>query len=153
SPLVVPDGTRHYAEEHGVENPVYVYIPNARPGARSPHCWVATAAEPTTRLAIHDLFGSGFVLLTHGGRGVAWARAVDGLGRLGATRHYHVGAPGSRADLLDVDDVWTRCYGIAEDGAVLVRPDGHVCWRAFDAPEADGGVGLPQALDVAVGRS
>jgi len=153
SPLVVPDGTRHYAEEHRVENPVYVYVPNARPGARAPHCWVATAAEPTARLPIHDLFGAGFVLLTHGGRGAAWARALDGPGQRGAARHYHVGAPGSRADLLDVDDVWTRCYGIAEDGAVLVRPDGHVCWRAFDAPEADAGVELSQALDVAVGRS
>ena len=82
-----------------------------------------------------------------------WARALDGAGRRAAARHYHVGAPGSRADLLDLDDVWTRRYGIAEDGAVLVRPDGHVCWRAFDAPEAHAGVGLAQALDVAVGRS
>ena len=80
APLVVPDGTRHYAEEHGVENPVYVYIPNARPGARAPHCWVATAAEPAGRLPIHDVFGAGFVLLTHGGRGAVWARALDGAG-------------------------------------------------------------------------
>ena len=37
SPVVVPDGTPHYAELHGVEDPVFTYIPNARPGARAPH--------------------------------------------------------------------------------------------------------------------
>ncbi|WP_407696298.1 aromatic-ring hydroxylase C-terminal domain-containing protein [Streptomyces bikiniensis] len=34
---------------------------------------------------------------------------------------------------------WTDLYGIAPAGAVLVRPDGHVAWRAPDAvPDHDG---------------
>jgi len=49
SPIVVPDGSRHYAEEHGLDDPVYVYVPNARPGARAPHAWVARAATPSER--------------------------------------------------------------------------------------------------------
>jgi putative polyketide hydroxylase len=32
--------------------------------------------------------------------------------------------------------VFTALYGITESGAVLVRPDGIVAWRAVDADEA-----------------
>jgi hypothetical protein len=149
SPIVVPDGTRHYAEEHDVDNPVYVYVPNARPGARAPHCWVARPSEPEARFPIQDLFAREFVLLTHGPRGAAWARELDA--RV-PTTHYRVGAPGTDADLLDVDGTWTRDYGIGENGAVLVRPDGHVCWRAFAGPGGHTGIGLGDALDIALGR-
>ncbi len=144
SPIIVPDGTRHYAEEHHVENPVYEYVPNARPGARAPHCWVARADAPDVRVPLHDLFGRDFVLLTHGPAGAQWARTLTDAHRV---RHHHVGG-----DLLDVDDTWSTNYGIPGDGAVLVRPDGHVAWRAFDAPAGHTGVGLTDALDIAIGR-
>jgi 2-polyprenyl-6-methoxyphenol hydroxylase-like FAD-dependent oxidoreductase len=146
SPIIVPDGTRHYAEEHAVENPVYEYVPNARPGARAPHCWVACADAPDVRVPLHDLLGRDFVLLTHGPAGAAWARVLSDGHRV---RHHHVGADG---DLLDVDDTWSGVYGIPDDGAVLVRPDGHVAWRAFDGPAGYTGVGLADALDIAMGR-
>jgi hypothetical protein len=151
SPIIVPDGTRHYAQEHAVENPVYEYVPNARPGARAPHCWVARASEPQARFPIHDLFGTEFVLLTHGSGGAAWARDAARCAG-GAVRHYRVGAPASDAELLDVDETWARDYGIGADGAVLVRPDGHVSWRAFAGPDAHAGVALGDAIDIAVGR-
>ena len=147
SPIVVPDGTRHYAEEHHVDNPVYVYVPNARPGARAPHCWVARACEPEARFPIQDLFAREFVLLTHGSSGAAWALEAH----LPAS-HYRVGAPGTAVDLYDLDGTWTRDYGIGENGAVLVRPDGHVCWRAFDGPDGHAGIGVGAALDIALGR-
>ncbi len=40
---------------------------------------------------------------------------------------------------------------VGQDGAVLVRPDGHVAWRAAtaDRPEAQ----LRAALDLALGRT
>ena len=152
SPIVVPDGTRHYAEEHGLDNPVYVYVPNARPGARAPHCWVARASEPGARFPIHDLFTIEFVLLTHGESGAAWAGSIGARNGRVPLRHYRVGPPGSDADLLDVDAAWQHTYGIEENGAVLVRPDGHVCWRAFAGPDAHRGVGLRDALEIAVGR-
>ena len=36
------------------------------------------------------------------------------------------------------DDRWLDLYGVSRAGAVLVRPDGHVCWRsAGDAPDRE----------------
>jgi hypothetical protein len=37
---------------------------------------------------------------------------------------------GAGGDLVDVDGRWTSAYGVSSSGAVLVRPDGVVCWRA-----------------------
>lgn len=39
-------------------------------------------------------------------------------------------------ELTDADARFPAAYGISEDGAVLVRPDGFVAWRAFDATGA-----------------
>ena len=36
-------------------------------------------------------------------------------------------------DLVDAADAWRERYGVDEDGAVLVRPDGHVAWRSARA--------------------
>ena len=152
SPIIVPDGTRHYAEEHHVDDPVYVYVPNARPGARAPHCWIARAGGTDSRFPMHDLFTTDFVLLTHGEHGAAWARTIDRRSESVPLRHYRVGEPGSAADLTDVEQTWRSDYGIESDGAVLVRPDGHVCWRAASGPEGHTGVGLADALDIALGR-
>jgi putative polyketide hydroxylase len=152
SPIIVPDGTRHYAEEHHVDDPVYVYVPNARPGARAPHCWLARGGHGDVRFAMHDLFTTDFVLLTHGERGAAWARTVDVRRKSIPLRHHRVGEPGSAADLIDLEGTWRRDYGIAREGAVLLRPDGHVCWRAFSGPEGHHGVGIAAALEVAIGR-
>jgi 2-polyprenyl-6-methoxyphenol hydroxylase-like FAD-dependent oxidoreductase len=152
SPLVVPDGSRHYAEENAIEDPVYIYVPNARPGARAPHCWVARADKPDERIAIHDLFGKEFVLLTHGLRSTAWATDVAlPVGRTGVS-HYRVGAPRSDANLIDLDGTWARFYGIDSEGAVLVRPDGHVSWRARGTPDQHVGIGVREALEIALGR-
>jgi len=152
SPLVIPDGSPHYGEEHHVDDPVYIYVPNARPGARAPHCWVARAAKPGERIALQDLFGKEFVLLTHGPRSTAWATDVAvPVGRTGV-RHYRVGARGTDADLIDLDGAWLRCYGIDAEGAVLIRPDGHVSWRARTAPEAHKGAGVREALEISLGH-
>jgi hypothetical protein len=37
---------------------------------------------------------------------------------------------GRGADLVDRDGAWEKAYGVDRDGAVLVRPDGHVAWRS-----------------------
>jgi hypothetical protein len=80
------------------------------------------------RLCTCDLFGEHFVLLA-GADGAAWRDAAlqvaNQLGiRLVARR---IGAGG---DLVDVDGRWPSAYGVSSSGAVLVRPDGLVCWRA-----------------------
>jgi hypothetical protein len=79
------------------------------------------------------LFGEHFVLLA-GADGAAWRDAAlqmaNRLGiRLVARR---IGAGG---DLVDVDGRWPSAYGVSATGAVLVRPDGMVCWRAKEHVE------------------
>ena len=80
------------------------------------------------RLCTCDLFGEHFVLLA-GVDGAAWRDAALAVGnrlgiRLVARR---IGAGG---DLVDVDGRWPAAYGVSATGAVLVRPDGLVGWRA-----------------------
>lgn len=36
---------------------------------------------------------------------------------------------------LDVNNCWPDLSGVSENGAVLVRPDGHVLWRCVDAAD------------------
>jgi putative polyketide hydroxylase len=43
---------------------------------------------------------------------------------------YRVGG----AELPVPDDSFTDAYGVSSTGAVLVRPDGFVAWRAHAAP-------------------
>ncbi|MGE5222283.1 MAG: FAD-dependent monooxygenase [Omnitrophica WOR_2 bacterium] len=120
SPVIVPDGT---APEK-FANPVNDYAPSARPGSRAPHVWLERAGEYISTL---DLFGSDFVLLA-GARGSGWCEATKSVsGSQGVpVQAFQIGPQG---DLGDPDHAWVRTYGVEEDGAVLVRPDGYVAWR------------------------
>jgi 2-polyprenyl-6-methoxyphenol hydroxylase-like FAD-dependent oxidoreductase len=96
--------------------PVDVLELKAQPGTRAPHVLM-----PDGRSTL-DLYGSGFVLLI-GPDGDAW-----------------------RATELPVEVVRIQAtaeHGIADDGAVLVRPDGFVAWRR-SGPDAR----LPTTADL-----
>jgi 2-polyprenyl-6-methoxyphenol hydroxylase-like FAD-dependent oxidoreductase len=124
SSAVVPDGT----ELLSVANPVVEYVPNARPGSRAPHLWLQQGAQHISTL---DLYDTQFVLLS-GAAGEAWCRAGEQVAAcLGIPlRCYAVGPSGP---LIDAAGTWPSLYGVGPDGAVLVRPDGHVAWRAQTA--------------------
>ena len=84
------------------------YVPVADPGCRAPHLWIDGGARSTV-----DLFGRDPVLLTAPG-GRAWRDAVaDGV-----------------VSRCVAEPTWPALYGVGPAGAVLVRPDGHVAWRA-----------------------
>ncbi|MGH6769808.1 MAG: FAD-dependent monooxygenase, partial [Xanthobacteraceae bacterium] len=121
SPIVVPDGT----PAPPLEGRTYTQI--ARPGARAPHAWIADGVSTL------DLYGRGFVLLRLGPD----APSGESFVRAAAER----GVPLSAVALPSADV--RRLY---ERALVLVRPDGHVAWRA-DAEPADAGV----VMDVARG--
>ncbi|MFI6348449.1 FAD-dependent monooxygenase [Streptomyces sp. NPDC050560] len=90
----------------------------AQPGTRAPHRPTADGGSTL------DLYGDAFVLLA-GRDGAAWTRAAKDLATaLGVEIRSHVlGA--------DVDvEGGEKAHGIGADGAVLVRPDGFVAWRA-----------------------
>jgi len=120
SDAIIPDGT-HPPE---ITNRVSQYIPNARPGARAPHVWLQNNGR---RTATHDLFGFGFTVFA-GEKGRAWCEAARKVaGKLGVPMEaYTIGA---NADFGDPDGQWAELYAVEKDGAVLVRPDGHVAWR------------------------
>jgi 2-polyprenyl-6-methoxyphenol hydroxylase-like FAD-dependent oxidoreductase len=110
------------------------------PGSRAPHVWLHRSGEPVSTL---DLFGQNFVLLA-GPRGDAWRDAARGAAeRLGVGLDVHLVGDGT-GELADTDARFCAAYGISPDGAVLVRPDGFVAWRAADAAgaTADGLTGV-----------
>jgi 2-polyprenyl-6-methoxyphenol hydroxylase-like FAD-dependent oxidoreductase len=109
SPIVWPDGT----PAPPLEGTTYTQI--ARPGARAPHVWL-----PDGRSTL-DLYGRGFVLLRLGPN----APAGEGLQQAAA----EAGVP-LAVVALDMPEV-LKAY---ERRLVLVRPDGHVAWRADTEP-------------------
>ena len=130
SQAVIADGT----QPPEVADDYSDYIPSATPGARAPHVWIG---HPEARLSTLDLFGSTFTLLA-GPEGDGWcAVATDVERKLGVPiARCRIGAPG----LGDLGG-FTDAYGIGTDGAVLVRPDGHVAWRSLTGPTAGTALG------------
>jgi 2-polyprenyl-6-methoxyphenol hydroxylase-like FAD-dependent oxidoreductase len=120
SPAVISDlGAEDAVHEHPHQS-------RGRPGTRAPHVFVT---RDGARVSTLDLFGQRFVGLA-GPEAVAWghamAAAADGLG---LPLDGHVIGTG----LVDDDGVFCDAFGISPAGAVLVRPDGVVAWRAVDA--------------------
>ena len=95
------------------------------PGTRVPHLWLERQGQ---RISTLDLLDGRFVLLT-GKDGAPWceaARAVAARLQIELVA-YRIG---SDADLLDLEYGWPERFGVSSDGAVLIRPDGFVAWRA-----------------------
>jgi putative polyketide hydroxylase len=99
------------------------------PGTRVPHLWLQRQGQ---RISTLDLLDGRFVLLA-GPAGTPWQTAAPGVaGSLGIDLvAYHLGVDG---DLLDLEDGWQAKLGMSAEGAVLVRPDGFVAWRANTLP-------------------
>jgi len=125
SSAVIADGTK----PPDVADSYSDYVPSATPGARAPHVWLGPREAALSTL---DLFGSAFTLLA-GPEGGAWCNfAAECERELGvAVDRYRIGAPG-----LGDRGAFTEAYGLDDDGAVLVRPDGHVAWRRVSGPAA-----------------
>jgi 2-polyprenyl-6-methoxyphenol hydroxylase-like FAD-dependent oxidoreductase len=104
------------------ENP---HEPTGRPGTRAPHVALTRAGAPVSPL---DLVGRDFVLLA-GPAGAEWCSAArEAASDLGVgVSAYRIGEEG---DVADDGGRFTKAYGIEADGAVLVRPDGFIAWRA-----------------------
>ena len=113
SSAVIPDGS----EAPRVENPVTDYVSSARPGCRAPHLWVEVDGK---RVSTLDLAGAGFALV----------EATTDNSRAGALEAVasRTGAP-VRA-VACADTALATAYGLAAGGMVLIRPDGHIGWRA-----------------------
>ena len=111
------------------------YVPTARPGARMPHAWLREVGGSST-LDLVPLDRP--VLFSFGGHDV-WANAL--------------GAADVSTVRIGVDtpplDAWRLVCDVDESGALLVRPDHHVAWRARSIEHT---TELGHALDVVAGR-
>ena len=72
------------------------------------------------------------LVLLAGSGGQKWRTAVERASlNLGVPVEAYLVGTGPDHDLApDPDADWAELHGTAEDGAVLVRPDGFVAWRA-----------------------
>ena len=125
---VVPDGS--VAPE--VDDADRDYVQAATPGARAPHMWIQVDGN---RRSIIDLYPNRFTLLTDTTAAAAWRDAAS-------TVELPIAVVVIGEDIqCDVDE-WRSLYACH---AVLVRPDGHVAWRAATAPP-DVAITLEQVL-------
>jgi 2-polyprenyl-6-methoxyphenol hydroxylase-like FAD-dependent oxidoreductase len=114
----------------------------AQPGDRAPHAWVIVQGQ---RLSTVDLFDRTLTLLT-GSAGGTWRAAAAALPTDPPLQVLGIGT-----ELSDPTGELTERYGLAGDGAVLVRPDGYVVWctRAADDEPAEM---LRTAIATSLGR-
>lgn len=129
---LVPDGSPAPA----LANPVREYRASSRPGARLPHAWIEQRGARLSSLDCVE--AKGLTLLSQGAHEL-WAKGLEGIGGVPVS---HVCAG---EDFLDRDGHWAEVCGLAAGGALLIRPDQHVAWRARDLP-ADPGRELRRAF-------
>jgi putative polyketide hydroxylase len=134
SSAVVADGTALPVVEDSYSD----YVQTATPGCRAPHVWLG---QPEAELSTLDLFGPAFTLLT-APDGAAWRGAAADVSKgLGVPIDaYTVGGTG-----LQDRGRFAEVYGMEADGAVLVRPDGHVAWREARGPASSAALGAALA--------
>ncbi|MFE5980219.1 FAD-dependent monooxygenase [Streptomyces wedmorensis] len=124
---LVPDGTVRPARVP-MRN---VHVPTSRPGHRVPHAWISRDGE---LLSTIDLTGTGGYALITGPEGTAWTEAAERV-----AEKYSVPVVTARigegGDYDDVDGGWEAVRQITGAGALVVRPDGHVAYRATEAAE------------------
>ncbi|MFW2332747.1 FAD-dependent monooxygenase [Ilumatobacter sp.] len=116
------------------------YEPTARPGARLPHAWL----DETGGRSALDLIPIDRPVLFSFGAHDTWERAL--------------GEPDTDADVVTVRigvdtpvlDAWRDLCELEETGALLVRPDHHVAWRARSIDQASD---LARAIDVVTGHT
>ena len=119
---IIPDGTDLMVPEDNVTQ----YIPSARPGARFPHI---DFQKNTAASSSHDLFDYRLFSLLIREKGEHWETALRQLPSTIQQKTKVV-----RLDELGLSDtVYKELIALCEideTGALLIRPDGHVAWRA-----------------------
>jgi hypothetical protein len=106
-----------------------------RPGSRAPHLWLERDGRPISTI---DLFGRTFVVIA-APDGAGWADAARSVARGIAGLELEAHVVGSHG-LTDRDGQFAPAHGLTSSGAVLVRPDGFVAWRAANMPDDPVGV-------------
>ncbi|KAF2452580.1 FAD binding domain-containing protein [Lineolata rhizophorae] len=99
------------------------YFPSTIPGHHVPHAWLQ---KGDTRLSTRDLSRAGrFALLTR----------TPGIWEGVQSEMVDVHVIGGETGWKDEDGTWEKMCGVGPKGAVLVRPDRIVGWRAINTDE------------------
>ena len=122
--------------------PSHLFPTVATPGARLPH---AMLRGPEGTLSTHDLIGQGLTLITGPG-GAAW---LDAATQVAAGTPFPISGHVVGADLDSADGRFCERFGLGSDGAVLVRPDGHIAWRREAGATTDHVRELRRAVELA----
>ncbi|RUN76519.1 2-polyprenyl-6-methoxyphenol hydroxylase [Sphingomonas sp. TF3] len=109
SPVVVSDGTPVPDQQTAV------YDQTTIPGARAPHVWLKDGRSTL------DLFGDGFVLVRLGSDAPSGATLVEAARTAGVP-----------LSVVTLDE--PEAIAAYQRKLVLVRPDGHSCWRGDAEP-------------------
>lgn len=109
SPILIDDGS--VAPEDTLDH----YEPTAKPGHRAPHVWLAPGKS------VFDLYGPTFTLLCLDDAG-----SDDAAGLIAAAAGLGVPVQQHNSDNAELKSLY-------QSRLVLVRPDGHVAWRADSA--------------------
>lgn len=125
SSAVVPDGSP--AEEFKRDKELY-HQASSRPGANIPHAWLIDQQQQ--KISTVDICGKGqFTLITGLGAVEQWSTALTEIKNAqGLSVALRVIGPGQEYE--DVYGDFARLRDISETGALLVRPDNIVAWRA-----------------------
>jgi 2,4-dichlorophenol 6-monooxygenase len=111
-------------------DPVRIYQPSTQPGSPLPHAWVEREG---VRVPLGSLVHDGHFVLIAGEDGRDWVDAAQkvavGLGIPLRTTRVGFGD----VDHVDVRCAWLKNREITSAGAVLVRPDRHIAFRAAGA--------------------
>eukprot|EP01062_Namystynia_karyoxenos_P072430 TRINITY_DN6859_c0_g1_i1.p1 TRINITY_DN6859_c0_g1~~TRINITY_DN6859_c0_g1_i1.p1 ORF type:complete len:992 (+),score=220.96 TRINITY_DN6859_c0_g1_i1:93-2978(+) len=139
-------GTRYGQADASSSSASERYSPAAEPGCRLPHAWLRRSSKDgaSEEASTLDLAGTlsgpprAVLFVDAEGQG-PWQQAADGCDEV-VTVSVHTAAgaapPGAWAD---ESGRWAELRGVPGTGCVLVRPDGHVAWRAaVPGPDARG---------------
>jgi 2,4-dichlorophenol 6-monooxygenase len=116
-----------------------IYHPSTRPGGRLPHVWLE---GPQGRVDTHRLICPGRFLLLCGGD--TWRSAASHVSET-CRIPIDIVTIGDGMKYGDADGGWSQRRQIEPDGAILVRPYGHVAWRSIVGP-ADAAAALEKAM-------
>lgn len=144
SAAVVGDGTPRPTP---TRDPDLYHDSSTVPGAHLPHAWVGDNAR---KLAMLDLAPYDRFTVITGIAGEDWQEAAHAVSsELGVPVETVVIGPGR--EITDLYYDWAKIREVEESGALLVRPDKHIAWRARSLP-ADPAGALRRALASVLGR-
>ncbi|KAK5048712.1 hypothetical protein LTR84_005804 [Exophiala bonariae] len=123
SNAVVGDGTPFPAYEKDSE---LYYQPTTHPGAYLPHVWLTRRDKPVSTL---DLVPADTWTLITGIGGSSW---LDAAKQVSSDLGFNIATSviGLGLEVSDPHGDWLRFSEISDGGALLIRPDKYIAWRA-----------------------